>query len=553
MSLLIPAVAMVTSDPSEPDLPTAASETFLALRDEIVEPSIPGSSPNATPGGGSPGTTSSETTSTDNDTRLAQFAAPAASKTDPAPDSTATTAADDVDEISDQSRKAKKSDERERNRNSRDKKKSRPNKPTTTTTSTTTTTTTSQADDKPASPEVSGTITGNACPCTVKGTVELKGNVSLQGDLMVMGGTLVARPGVNLEGNGYQIMFMEGGRADFQGSTTSTWSGRGSSQNLERDINFKNLRRIMFHKGAAKSTLRYFRVSDSGSPALGDYPIHFHLNGNSTRGTLVEGVVVVGGKHHAFVPHGSHGITFKDVIAKNTRGDAFWWDPPGTNESCNFDKFCTLDNSNDIRIEHALVDGVTNGPGESRGYTLTGFLLSAGSGNSIRNSVAINVNPSHVKNCSGFHWPSQANQNAGGNVWTFVNNHGQSRCHGIFVWQNDSGAHVVNGFTGGGIDHGAYKNNYLYDSVDVPYFEIHAQNFSIRNSKIGDVKALKHNADGKVVISNSQLKSFTISNASNSGKVPGHYEFVDTNLTCGDVVYDQVVPGTTVTINGKSC
>lgn len=423
------------------------------------------------------------------------------------------------------------------------------------------------AISSPSNSQVSGTITGEACPCKVTGSVEIKGNVSLKGDLIVEGGTLIARPGVDVNGNGFQIMFMEGGKADFQGTKVFTWSDQGAKQNLKRDINFRNLRRIMWMDGGGVSTLKYLAVADSGTSSLGDYPLHWHLNGNSTRGTIVEGVVVLNGKHHAFVPHGSHGITFKDVIAKNTADDAFWWDPPGTNESCSFRKFCTLDNSNDIVYDRALVDGVTNGPGNDRDFNLAGFILGAGSGNVIRNSAAININPSHVKDCAGFQWPGKANQNEGGNVWVAESLYsfsgpsepsdsgGPENCHGIFVWQNDGNHHVINEFTGGGIDHGAYKNNYEYRNVEVPYVEVHALGVTFIGGKVREVTAEKHQVGGSAdnptaVFSNTAIDRFTLRNGKGE---PGYFVFNSTGLSCSDIVERSVASGTVVVIDGHTC
>lgn len=416
-------------------------------------------------------------------------------------------------------------------------KPSQPGKPTTT---------------DPEMPAVEGTISGDSCPCTVTGTAELKGHVNLKGDLMVVGGTLLARPGVTVEGNGFQIMFMEGGRADFRGSKVSTWSSNGAKQNLTRDIVFTDMRRIMFHGGAGPSILKYFSVIDSGTSALGDYPVHFHLNGNSTRGTIVEGVVVLNGRHHAFVPHGSHGITFKDTIAKNTRGEAYWWDDPGTNESCSFIKFCTVDNSNDILYDHALAYGVSNGPFDSRGYRLSGFKLGAGSGNAVVDSAAINIAPTHVKDCAGFSWPEAANQNVGGNVWRFTNNYSTSSsgCHGIFVWQNDNSDHVIAGFSGAAVDHGAYKNRYAYRDIDVSAVEIHAVGWLIENSKLGSVIARAHTTSGTVTFRNVSIDSFTIDDS--KGK-PADYVVDRTNLECSDVIYKSVAAGSSVIIDGVAC
>lgn len=402
-------------------------------------------------------------------------------------------------------------------------------------------------------PSAGATITGDACPCTVTGTSELKGTVNLNGDLMVDGGTLVARPGVTVNGNGFQIMFMNGGNADFQGSKTSTWSGNGSNANLTRDITFKSMRRVMFHSGAGKSTLRYFTIADSGNAGiLGDYPLHFHLNGNSVRGTLVEGVVVVNGKNHAFVPHGSHGITFLDTIAKNIIGDAYWWDPPGTNNCGGLERECTTDNSNDILYDHALADGVK--PSSSnQSHRNSGFMLGAGSGNVIRNSVARNIQGQ--SDCSGFHWPEQANQNVGGTVWGFRNNSSSSSgCHGIFVWQNDDRTHVIENFSGSGIDHGAYRNNYRYVSPNVPYFEVHALNWSgVTGGSIGQVIIRGHALPDPdpVVFSNTSIGSVTV--VDGSGEHPGLFHFNGTGLTCGEVDKADPFPGTKVFVDGQEC
>jgi len=419
--------------------------------------------------------------------------------------------------------------------------------PSTTITSATTTSTSSTKQSD-------GTITGDACPCNVTGIVELEGEIRLHGDLIVNGGTLVARGGVDLEGNGHEIVFISGGRADFQGTPVFTWSGDGSNANLERDINFRNLRRIIHTNNAGASIMKFFTVSDSGTPTLGDYPLHWHLNGDSTRGTIVEGVVVVNGAHHAFVPHGSHGITFKDVIAKNIRDDAFWWDSPGTNDCSTHNKFCTMDNSNDILVIHALVDGVYELSSNSASFhRVTGFVLGAGSGNLIRDSLVRDIKGG--QNCSGFHWPGGANQNVGGNVWTAQNLRTiDDDCHGIAVWQNDGNQHIIDGFVGGGIDHGAYVNHYDYRNVDVPYLRVHALGWSISASSVGDVRVRRHSLPGgPVTFTNVQIASCTIGNVNASAQNPGTYILNNTNMSCADIVYDSVVPGTRVIIDGKEC
>lgn len=401
----------------------------------------------------------------------------------------------------------------------------------------------------PAQSPVGGELTGSVCG-EVTSDATLKGNVSLCGDLTVMGAgtTLFARSGVNVEGNGHQIAFVKGANADFQGTKTSTWSGSGSNANVTRDINFNNMRRIMFMDGAGPSTLRYFAVNNSGTSALGDYSIHFHHNGNSTRGTLVEGVAVVGSRNHAFVPHASHGITFRDTIAKNGKCEAYWWDPP------EFQSTDQSNNSVDILYDHALADGVTNCAGDNRGFRLAAFELGAGKGNVVRNSVARNVKPSHPKDCSGFKWPELNNKQP--SSWTFTNNASYgSQCNGVFVWQNDSEDHIVNGFKGDGIDHGAYTNRYDYRNVDVSFLEVHAAGFTVTGGQIDVVYAKKHRNETTptATFTNVSIGRFVVQNAGDDGTIPGTYVLNGTGLTCASIEYPNAVSGTRVVIDGTDC
>ena len=192
--------------------------------------------------------------------------------------------------------------------------------------------------------------------------------------------------------------------------------------------------------------------------------------------------------------------------------------------------------------------------GDNRGFTLAGFHLGAGSGNVVRNSVARNINPTHVKNCAGFKWPSSANQNEGGNVWVFSNNKTfDDRCHGIFVWQNDGNHHIIKGFTGPGIDHGAYRNNYDYRNVVVGYVNVHAVGWSMSDSTAGDVVTSKHIFAGTVTFTNVTMTSFTVDNNHGSDPKSATYALNNVGLTCDDIIYLSVVPGTQVIIDGVTC
>ena len=157
--------------------------------------------------------------------------------------------------------------------------------------------------------------------------------------------------------------------------------------------------------------------------------------------------------------------------------------------------------------------------------------------------------------CAGFQWPGGANQNVGGNVWTARNLRTvDDDCHGIAVWQNDGNLHIIDGFVGGGIDHGAYLNNYDCPNVDVPYLNVHALGWSISDSSVGDVRVSRHSLPGgPVTFTNVHMTSFTISNVNASGQNPGTYILNDTNMSCADIVYKSVVPGTRVIIDGEEC
>ncbi|MFF1904584.1 hypothetical protein [Kitasatospora sp. NPDC058218] len=189
------------------------------------------------------------------------------------------------------------------------------------------------------------------------------------------------------------------------------------------------------------------------APVLGRYGLHFHMLGDTTRGTVVEGVVVRDAGSHAFVPHASHGITFRSCISHDTWEDAYWWDGP-------LDTRTPQQPSDDIVYESCVASRTLLEP-NPRAYRLTGFNLGAGTGGKALDCVAVGVQGAN--GASGFEWP----ENSEG-VWDF------RRClahnnlqNGIFVWLNAQQHHVVTEFAayhngGWGIEHGAYLNDFDY-------------------------------------------------------------------------------------------
>ena len=243
------------------------------------------------------------------------------------------------------------------------------------------------------------------------------------------------------------------------GNAVPTYQGYAAEvANLTRNVVIDNPSRVMFHEldGHAPQKIRYATISNAGvREKLGFYALHFHLNGNATRGSVVEGVVVRDSQFRAFVPHGSHGITFRDTLAVNVVSNGYWWDPDRTSNPPD-----PIHQSNDIVYDHAGVIGLeVTGNGRN-----AGFALGDGAGNVVRNSFAAAVGGDQRN--SGFFWPSNARS-----VWTAQDlvSH-NNKAHGFFVWQNDVAEHLISGvdaFLNGqaGINQGSYINSYHW--VDV--------------------------------------------------------------------------------------
>lgn len=362
-----------------------------------------------------------------------------------------------------------------------------------------------QIDTSSATP-ISGNVAGTF------GDAHIVGDVNLTGDLIIEG-LLTGIDTFTLEGNGFQLLFQDGGRPDLAGvdktawirwgdtpigwqtgdrvavaptvvgvyvPTETTWGSarpanspnvtlvngdvaRPEVVNLTQTIVLKNLRRIHFHDAAGVASLECLRILNCGTAGvLADYPLHFHLNGDASRGSIIRDVVVEGGKNHAFVPHGSHGISFPGCAAYNTKGVAFWWDRPLESSGGH------ANDSFDIDWDDCLSMLSSSSPAEGESTRLAGFWLGAGKNLTCRGAVATCVpgNPSGgSRQRSGFHWPEQASDEAWDSTGIVAHNNAEN---GIFTWQNtiaivnpvDDAVCYRNGYTG--INHGAYRNRYQY-------------------------------------------------------------------------------------------
>jgi len=234
--------------------------------------------------------------------------------------------------------------------------------------------------------------------------------------------------------------------------------------NLTRNVRVEGTpegRTHVFIRSTQPQTIRFASIRyvapDLQDPSIrerdqdetGRYGIHFHHNGEASRGSIIEGVVVRDAGNHAFVPHGSNGITFRDTIAFDTLNAAYWWDPTSVRKPGNA--------TNDTLYERAVAAMVrtTNGRDPA-------FQMGEGDNNTVVGSVAVGVQTSGPDN-SGFGWPGTEQ-----GVWNFSGNVAHNNFgHGVFVWQNSRENHLVEGFTAyynakSGVSNGAYRNSFTY-------------------------------------------------------------------------------------------
>lgn len=341
----------------------------------------------------------------------------------------------------------------------------------------------------------------------IVGTVETPRNVIVRGTLRMRPGSTLRFTGVDesrFVGGGMDplesdvgLWVVDAGVLDIQGSPRAGWnrtgtdpswqagdeirvapvSGRGSDlafpafapgspvpqvpgcppaevMNLTRDVVIEGTptgRSHIFIRSSRPQTIRHCLIRHMGPTGkLGRYPLHFHHCGDGSRGSLVEGVVVRDSGFRAFVPHMSHGITFRDCVAYTVKSHAYWWDPP--------------DASHDVRFEHCLAAKVISwwesGEGGEK-FRLTAFFLGIGDGNACVDCAAVAVGGEADSN--GFQWPE-----SGSGRWLFEDCVAHNNwANGIFVWDNNGTGHVIDRFVGyrngyNGIDHGAYVNGYVY-------------------------------------------------------------------------------------------
>jgi hypothetical protein len=235
--------------------------------------------------------------------------------------------------------------------------------------------------------------------------------------------------------------------------------------NLSRDVVIEGTpqgRAHVFIHSTRPQKIRYATIRHVGprqrsdrdkiKGVTGRYGLHFHMMRSAAQGSLVEGVVIRDCGNHAFVPHASHGVTFRRCVAFDTFTEQFWWDQMDPASESNRTDFTESD---DIVYEECLGALVRwDGPG----YHGANFLLNRTKGGAVIGCVA--VASQGWKEGAGFHWPSQANFPP--NVWTWKDNLSHNHLKGGFrVWQNTQNVHEIPGLKAYncgefGIANGAY-------------------------------------------------------------------------------------------------
>lgn len=250
------------------------------------------------------------------------------------------------------------------------------------------------------------------------------------------------------------------------------------------------------------------QVSSGDNPTegvFGRYPLHFHMAEDGSRDSIVEGVVVRNSGHRAFVPHKSHGITFRDTIAFDVFDSAYWWDGDHRGHG-----IASAHATNDLVWDRAMAALVRFDP-DFRGYGTHGFVLEEGVNLTVTDSVAVGIQGN--VSSAGFHWPSNTNGNQN-NKWNFTGNVAHNnRTSGIRVWHNDNNDHVISGFVAYrngkfGIDHGAYGNRYRYE--DVVSFQNGEAGIHSTAGSAGRLQQVWHNVDtDSILLGHHQLSAST--------------------------------------------
>lgn len=242
-------------------------------------------------------------------------------------------------------------------------------------------------------------------------------------------------------------------------SVTSPVAGKTWTAEVE------NLTRSIVTQGTAKGRSHIFIMSNkphvvkytegrwlgpripgrrAGSLVTGRYGMHFHHCEFGSDGTIVEGNAFHDIGNRVYVPHVSHGITFRDNVAHDSQESPYFWD--------------FQDVTHNLLYDHNIAS-LRRYNGEAG--SVTGFELGQGDNIRVINNVAVYIHHGDPHQQGAFAW--NTNNVA---VIIFERNIAHSNTTGIFVWQNDNANHTIRDYTSYnnelGVHHGAYINEYNY-------------------------------------------------------------------------------------------
>lgn len=219
----------------------------------------------------------------------------------------------------------------------------------------------------------------------------------------------------------------------------------------------------IFIRSAKPQTVKYIALRFMGprkdknadgvkDKVSGRYGFHFHHSLDGSRGSILEGCVVRDTANNAYVPHVSHGVSFKDNIAYNVVEPAFWWDEGEIAHD-------VLWEGNIVALNKFVFHSLTIF--DTPTFLNTAFEMGKGDGNIARNNVAVGV---QSVDSGSYDW--EANNDS---VWEFTNNLSHNSDLGIRVWQNSTYIHVLKDFKAyhnkTGVFHGAYANCFKYEHM----------------------------------------------------------------------------------------
>jgi hypothetical protein len=184
----------------------------------------------------------------------------------------------------------------------------------------------------------------------------------------------------------------------------------------------------------------------------GRYALHFHRCGDTSRGSLVEDCIIRDADNRGYVPHASHGITYRRCDLIGGRLAAYWWDPPAESDT---------NETRDLLIEDPTILGVRTFLGDSPDQIFAaGIFLPLGQPVTIRRPVIREVRARGEG--AGVYWPRSG---AGSHI---LESPDVAYCdEGVFTWVENvetiRGGRLAS--NGRDVTHGAYRTTNRWSDV----------------------------------------------------------------------------------------